>query len=116
MHCFHMKKFILIKRNDIVPTFKLTRQKTNKFYFTFCSPEAVNHILDYLIISKRKLKNEDKLFKTNLDYLNGYFNEINEILNLGKVRKYNRFRSHMLRKFHASALYNHEKWFKFRRN
>ena len=99
---------ILIKRNDVVPTFKLKRQKTNKFYFTFCSPEAVTYILDYLIISKRKLKNDDKLFKTNLDYLNNYFNEINETLNLGKVRKYNRFRSHMLRKFHASALYNHE--------
>lgn len=99
---------ILIKRNDVIPTFKLKRQKTNKFYFTFCSPEAVSFILDYLIISKRKLRNEDKLFKTNLDYLNGYFNEINETLNLGKVRKYNRFRSHMLRKFHASALYNHE--------
>ena len=99
---------ILIKRNDVIPTFKLKRQNTNKFYFTFCSPEAVSFILDYLIISKRKLRNEDKLFKTNLDYLNGYFNEINETLNLGKVRKYNRFRSHMLRKFHASALYNHE--------
>ena len=99
---------ILIKRNDVIPTFKLKRQKTNKFYFTFCSPEAVSFILDYLIISKRKLRNEDKLFKTNLDYLNGYFNEINETLKLGKVRKYNRFRSHMLRKFHASALYNHE--------
>ena len=99
---------ILIKRNDVVPTFKLKRQKTNKFYFTFCSPEAITYILDYLIISKRKLKNEDKLFKTNLDYLNSYFNEINESLNLGKVRKYNRFRSHMLRKFHASSLYNHE--------
>lgn len=99
---------ILIKRDDVVPTFKLKRQKTNKFYYTFCSPEAVNYILNYLIISKRKLKNEDKLFKTNLDYLNNYFNEINESLNLGKVRKYNRFRSHMLRKFHASILYNHE--------
>ena len=99
---------ILIKRNDVVPTFKLKRQKTNKFYFTFCSPEAVNYILDYLIISKRNLKNEDKLFKTNLDYLNNYFKEINESLNLGKAGKYNRFRSHMLRKFNASALYNHE--------
>lgn len=99
---------ILIKRDDVVPTFKLKRQKTNKFYYTFCSPEAVTYILNYLIISKRKLKNEDKLFKTNLDYLNNYFNEINESLNLGKVRKYNPFRSHMLRKFHASILYNHE--------
>ena len=99
---------ILIKRDDVVPTFKLKRQKTNKFYYTFCSPEAVTYILDYLIISKRKLKNEDKLFKTNLDYLNSYFNEINESLNLCKVIKYNLFRSLMFRKFHASILYNHE--------
>ena len=99
---------ILIKRDDIIPTFKVKRQKTNKFYFTFCSPQAVSYILDYLIISKRTLKNEDKLFKTNLDYLNDYFHEINDTLKLGKVRKYNRFRSHMLRKFHASSLYNHE--------
>ena len=98
----------LIKRNDVVPTFKLKRQKTNKFYFTFCSPEAVTYILDYLIISKRNLKNEDKLFKTNLDYLNNFFKEINDSLNLGKVGTYNRFRSHMLRKFHASTLYNQE--------
>lgn len=99
---------ILIKRNDVIPVFKLKRQKTNKFYYTFCSPEAVSYIIDYLIISKRVLKSEDKLFKTNLDYLNSYFKEINEHLNLGKVGNYNRFRSHMLRKFHASALYNHE--------
>lgn len=32
--------------------------------------------------------------------------EINNSLKLGKVGPYNRFRSHMLRKFHASALYN----------
>ncbi len=99
---------ILIKRDDIIPIFKLKRQKTNKFYYTFCSPQAIKYILDYLIISKRKLKAEDKLFKINLDYLNSYFTEINESLNLGKVRTFNRFRSHMLRKFHASSLYNHE--------
>jgi SMC interacting uncharacterized protein involved in chromosome segregation len=31
---------------------------------------------------------------------------MNGKLGLGKVGSYNRFRSHMLRKFHASALYN----------
>ena len=34
------------------------------------------------------------------------FIKINEKLGLGKVGHLNRFRSHMLRKFHASALYN----------
>ena len=40
-------------------------------------------------------------------YWNKYFNSINNELNLGKVGEYNRFRSHMLRKFHASSLYNY---------
>lgn len=31
---------------------------------------------------------------------------INDTLGLGRVGRYRRFRSHMLRKFHASALYN----------
>ena len=34
------------------------------------------------------------------------FEMINDTLGLGRVGKYRRFRSHMLRKFHASALYN----------
>lgn len=48
------------------------------------------------------------MFKINLDYLNNNFVKINNELALGKVGKYNKFRSHMLRKFHASALYNAE--------
>ena len=34
------------------------------------------------------------------------FEMINDTLGLGRVGRYRRFRSHMLRKFHASALYN----------
>nr|WP_278823564.1 hypothetical protein [Methanobrevibacter smithii] len=34
------------------------------------------------------------------------FEMINDTLGIGRVRRYLRFRSHMLRKFHASALYN----------
>ena len=96
---------ILNKRNDVVPTFRIRRQKTNKFYFTFCSPEASCEIVNYLL-KNRKLNADDKLFKINLDYLNKNFGKINDELGLGKVGKYNKFRSHMLRKFHASTLYN----------
>ncbi len=39
-------------------------------------------------------------------YFITYFQRTNDRLGLGKVGKYSRFRSHMLRKFHASALYN----------
>lgn len=99
---------ILKAHDNVIPTFKLRRYKTDKFYFTFCSPEAVNEIINYLELEKRELKPNSPLFKINLDYLNTNFKNINDILNLGKVRKYRRFRSHMLRKFHASSLYNSE--------
>ena len=105
-----VKEALLVLKdlNFVVPTFRIKRQKTNKFYFTFCSPEASNEIVKYLL-GNRKLNKEDKLFKINLDYLNKNFNNINNELGLGKVGTYNKFRSHMLRKFHASSLYNAEK-------
>lgn len=89
-----------------IPIFRIRRQKTNKFYYTFCSYEASKSIVNYLINLNHNLKHEDKLFNLNLYYWNKYFNNINKQLNLGKVGEYNKFRSHMLRKFHASALYN----------
>ena len=98
---------ILKVKDDLVPIFRVRRQKTNKFYFTFCSPEASNQIIQYLL-TQENLENTDKLFDINLYYLNKYFMEINEKLILGKVGTYNKFRSHMLRKFHASSLYNAE--------
>jgi len=89
-----------------VPTFKCLRQKTMKYYFTYCTPQANESIMEYLIICRKNLSLNDSLFDCNLYYWNQYFNEINEELGLGKVRKYNKFRSHMLRKYHASTLYN----------
>ena len=97
---------ILNNLDFIIPTFRIKRQKTNKFYFTFCSHESSKTIVDYLINERNDLNDDDNLFNLNLYYWNKYFNNINEELHLGKVGEYNRFRSHMLRKFHASSLYN----------
>jgi integrase len=91
--------------DNVVPTFNILRQKTNKYYTTFCSPEAVNSINNYLL-SRENLTKESKLFKINKSYFNLKFIEINNELGLGKVGTFNRFRSHMLRKFHASTLMN----------
>lgn len=99
----------LIVQEDVVPTFKIRRQKTNKFYYTFCSPEAVKSICAYLLSSGRRFDkgyNHHLLFKTNLDVLNNEFQELNDITGAGQVADMNRIRSHMLRKFHASRLYN----------
>ena len=100
----HEALTILKNLDCIIPIFRIKRQKTNKFYFTFCSHEASKVIVEYLI--NFNLKHDNQLFKINLYYWNKYFNSINNELNLGKVGEYNRFRSHMLRKFHASSLYN----------
>ncbi|MDR2966959.1 MAG: hypothetical protein LBU74_03300 [Methanobacteriaceae archaeon] len=45
------------------------------------------------------------LFKRNADYFSKNFQKINEKLELGTVGPYNRFKHLMLRKFHASNLY-----------
>ena len=96
---------ILKDCNNVIPIFKLNRMKTNKFYYTFCSSEASKAIVTYLWDSKR-FNSDAPLFNLNLYYFNKYFMAINHELNLGKAGTYNRFRSHMLRKYHASNLYN----------
>ena len=99
-------------RDDIIPMFRLKRQKTNKYYYTFCSPEAVQAIILHLLKVDQELKKdeklnpEDKLFPIHEDYVTMLFIELNNTLKLGKKGTYNRLRSHMLRKFHASRLYN----------
>ena len=96
----------LAKIDNVIPTFDILRKKTNKYYITYCSPEAVKAINAYILTRKDNVTNESKLFKVHQDYLTELFEKINTAMGFGKVGKYNRFRSHMLRKFHASALYN----------
>ena len=92
--------------DDVVPTFSILRKKTNKYHLTYCSPEAVNAINAYLLLRDRPITDESPLFQISRTYMVQSFELINDTLGLGRVGKYRRFRSHMLRKFHASALYN----------
>ena len=94
-------------RDDIVPIFHLYRHKTKKWFYTCCTPEATEAIIHHLmklINNKANLKPTDRIFDINKDYFNRYFQEINTSLGLGKVRSFNRFTSHMLRRYHASTL------------
>ena len=100
-----VKSLLLKVDGCFVPCFKIKRQKTNKYYFTYCSPQANTEILEYLI-NRDNLTLESPVFDLNYYYWNTYFDEINTKLEMGTARKYNRFRSHMLRKYHASTLYN----------
>lgn len=97
---------VLHTKDDVIPIWKLKRQKTNKYYTTFSSPESTNGIIHYLLSEERVLHPEDRLFNISDTHFNNIFRKINDQLGLGKAGSYNRFRSHMLRKFHASQLYN----------
>ena len=97
----------------LIPCFKGERKKTGVKYTTFCSPEAVEHIVQYLIGRNAKLNEEektltykDKLFDISNSHLLYTFARINNKLNLGKVGKFSRFRCHQLRKYQASTLLN----------
>lgn len=91
-------------KNNIVPTFKLKRNKANKYYYTFCSPEATSAIISYLNSRTDNLTPESKLFKIHQNYLSVRFSRLNRQLGGYKKGAFNLFRMHMLRKFHASNL------------
>lgn len=93
----------LEKTPDIVPTFYLRRMKTDKYYYTFCSPEASKTIVKYLK-TRKNLKLSDKLFDITESLLLTRFQEINDRMNWGFKGRYRFFRSHTLRKFHASNI------------
>ncbi len=90
-------------RKDIVPTFYLRRIKTDKFYYTFCSPEASYYIVSYLKL-RGNLSLDDLLFDFSDSLLLSKFQEINDTMGWGFKGSYRFFRSHALRKFHASNI------------
>lgn len=90
-------------KDSIVPTFYIKRIKTDKFYYTFCSPEATEHIIRYLK-TRKNLKPNNQLFEFTSSQLHEKFKQINDCMNWGFRGKYRFFRSHTLRKFHASNI------------
>ena len=93
----------LSKKRNVIPTFYLRRIKTDKYYYTFCSPEATRYIVKYLQ-TRKDLKMEDKLFDFTASSLLNKFQEINDRMGWGFKGKYRFFRAHTLRKFHASNI------------
>jgi hypothetical protein len=113
--------------DNLIPCFEGCRQKTGTRYTTFCSPEAAEHILQYLIGRDAEIKEtfekaddeeqedlpeclseSDPLFDISSSHLWYVFRRINNKLQLGKVGKFTRFRCHQLRAFQASTLVNLE--------
>lgn len=93
----------LEKTPNIIPTLYLKRIKTDKYYYTFCSPEASEYIIKYLK-TRKNLKLSDKLFDIKSSLLITRFQYINDKMEWGFKGRYRFFRSHTLRKFHASNI------------
>ena len=131
-----LSKLFKLRNQDVIPCFEGTRQKTGSRYTTFCSPEAAQHIVQYLIgrdaeiksnyqwLQKKyeqtqkeedkhrlenapqKLELEHQLFKISSSHLGLTFLKINNKLGLEKVGDHTKLRCHMLRKWNASILLN----------
>ena len=93
----------LDSREDIIPTLYLKRIKTDKYYYTFCSTEASKYIVKFLK-SRKNITLNDKLFPYSSSSVITKFQEINDKMNWGFKGNYRFFRSHTLRKFHASNI------------
>lgn len=93
----------LSNKKDVVPTFYIKRFKTDKYYHTFCTPEATNYIVKYLK-TRDCLKMEDKLFPFTDSTLVKKFELVNDYFGWGFKGYYRFFRSHVLRKYHASNI------------
>lgn len=91
------------KKRNIIPTFYLKRIKTDKYYYTFCSSEATAYIVKYLQ-SRPDLSLNEKLFDFTDSSLLSKFQKINDEMGWGFKGRYRFFRSHTLRKFHASNI------------
>lgn len=96
---------VMDKEVEVIPTIRLKRQKTNQYYYTFCSPEAVREIAHYLNTRK---DSKDNLFKVYPKHLEDKFRTLNNQLGLGTLNGRALLRTHTLRKFHASALHTGE--------
>ena len=90
-------------RKDLVPIIKMTRRKTNVAYHTCCSSEATYYILEYMHTHQR-YNPDDKVFTILGSGLMKQFQILNDSNKWGRVGSYRRFRTHMLRKFHASNI------------
>ena len=92
-----------LENKCVIPTFYLKRIKTNKYYYTFCTPEATSYIVKYLK-SRSKLNKSFKLFDYSSSAVTAKFREINDSNGWGFRGRYRFFRPHALRKFHASNI------------
>lgn len=95
----------------IVPTLYIERMKTKKRYYTFCTPEASDAIIRWLVlrletanINNEELSLNDKLWGLRPRQITYHFTNLNDALNFGYKNGYRFLRPHSLRKFNSSNI------------
>ena len=95
-----------LSTKSVVPTFNIHRIKTGMPYYTFCTPEATQLIIDYIL---ERMFREDLTLDKQLIDISKYgfvkmFSRINDKQGWGYKNKRRFFRSHSMRKFFATTL------------
>ena len=89
---------------EVIPVFKMKRQKTNYSYYAPSTPECTQFCINYLKAEGLGLKPKDPFFQLSKDGVSTAFKLINEKFNWGKRGLYGFYSSHRIRKFNASAI------------
>lgn len=89
--------------DNVIPLFRIERQKTGTIYHTCCTPQATKAILT-LLRSKKSINNDDPLFYYKYGGISKAFQRANLKHGWPKIKHYYYFSSHRLRKRHASLL------------
>ena len=89
---------------DIIPIFKMYREKTRYHYYTAISPECVQFCLNYIKQQGLGLKEDTPFFQLSADGVSGAFKLMNNKMKWGKKGSIDFFSPHRIRKFNASAI------------
>ena len=89
---------------EVIPVFKMHRQKTDYSYYSPITSEATQFCINYLRVEGMNLKPTDKFFQLSPDGVSSAFKLINDKFNWGKRGLYGFFSSHRIRKFNASVI------------
>ena len=98
---------VLKKQDDVIPTFFMIREKKERPYYTFCSPEAVRYILIYLEdrLFKKGINNNELLFPYTVPGAIATLIRLNDDCNFPRKKNgYRKFHSHGFRKFYATNM------------
>ena len=89
---------------DIIPIFKMYREKTRYHYYTAISPECVQFCINYIKQQGLGLKEDTPFFQLSADGVSGAFKLMNNKMKWGKKGSIDFFSPHRIRKFNASAI------------